>query len=103
MINPINILLNQQQSGGGNLLSLILPFVILIAVFYFLLYLPQSREKKRRQKMLDSLKQGDTVTTTGGIIGVIQRIDGDVVILKVSEGTNLKVEKWAVSRVHGEQ
>jgi len=103
MINPINILLAQQQGGGGNLFSLILPFIILIAVLYFFAILPQSREKKRRQKMLDSLKQGDTVTTSGGIIGVIQKIDGDVVTLKVAEGTSLRVEKWAVSRVHGEQ
>lgn len=110
MINLTNILFAQQQGGGGgttggagNLLSLILPFVILIAVFYFFIILPQSREKKKRQKMLDSMKEGDTVTTSGGLIGVIKKIENDIVTLKVSEGTNLRVEKWAVTRVHGEQ
>ncbi|MEO0140247.1 MAG: preprotein translocase subunit YajC [candidate division WOR-3 bacterium] len=106
-MNLTEILLAQQQQptggGAGGLLSLILPFIILLAVFYFFIILPQSKEKKKRQKMLDSLKEGDTITTAGGLIGVIKKIDGDVVTLKVSEGTTLRIEKWAVSRLHGEQ
>jgi preprotein translocase YajC subunit len=60
------------QGGLGGLAQL-LPIVLIIAVFYVLLIRPQQKRQKQLQETIASLKIGDRVVTTGGIIGVITR------------------------------
>ena len=106
MHNLITLLMAQQQGsqgGTGSWLSMLLPFIVLIAVFYFFIILPQSREKKKKQRMLDALAKGDVVTTAGGLVGQVQKVSDETVTLRLSDGVNVKLEKWAVSRVHNKQ
>jgi len=86
-------------SGGSGIMGLLFPLLLLFALFYFLLILPQQRQEKKRKAMLAALKKGDRVVTTGGIIGTIVKIDDNVVTLKVSQNTNIKIEKGAVRGV----
>ncbi len=91
-----------QQPGGG-LISALIWMVLLVAIFYFLLLRPQQKQKKQHQEFLASLKKGDKVITSGGIIGEIKSIEDDVVTLKVSEGTLIKVLKQSITSFYGEQ
>jgi preprotein translocase subunit YajC len=86
-----------QPAGGGSLISALVWMVLLVAIFYFLLLRPQQKQKKQHQEFIDSLKKGDKVITSGGIIGEIKSIDDDVVTLKVSEGTLIKVLKQSIT------
>ncbi|MBK3333174.1 preprotein translocase subunit YajC [Persephonella atlantica] len=81
----------------SSIIGAVLWMVILIAIFYFLLYRPQQQQRKKHQEFINSLKKGDKVVTSGGIIGEIKAIDEKTVTLKVSEGTMIKVLKTAVS------
>ena len=75
------------SSGIGQFIPLILIFVI----FYFFLIRPQQKKVKEHKAMVESLKRGDKVITTGGITGVIERvIDNDTVEVQIAE--NVKVE-----------
>ncbi|MDU2066335.1 MAG: preprotein translocase subunit YajC, partial [Sporomusaceae bacterium] len=47
------------------------PIVLMVVIFYFLLYRPQQKEQKKRAEMLDSLKKGDRIITSGGLYGTI--------------------------------
>ncbi|NPA13083.1 MAG: preprotein translocase subunit YajC [Aquificae bacterium] len=88
------------QQGGdpmGSIVGAVLWMVILIAIFYFLLYRPQQQQRKKHQEFLNSLKKGDKVITSGGIIGEIKSIEDNIVFLKVAEGTIIKVLKTAIS------
>jgi len=85
------------QGGAEQLISAIIWMVLLIAIFYFLLYRPQQQQRKKHEEFLKSLKKGDKVITSGGIIGEIKAIEDDIVHLKVSEGTIIKVLKQAIS------
>ncbi|NPA16236.1 preprotein translocase subunit YajC [Persephonella sp.] len=88
------------MQGGDPMSSIIgavLWMVILIAIFYFLLYRPQQQQRKKHQEFINSLKKGDKVITSGGIIGEIKGIDEKTVTLKVAEGTMIKVLKTAIS------
>ena len=78
----------------------IAPLVFIFAIFYFLLILPQQRRQKKWQGMLDTLKTGDKVTTSGGLRGTIMAIKDDCVHLRVPPN-NLVVEvtKAAVTQV----
>ena len=66
---------------------MLLPFVILIAVFYFLLIRPQQKRAKQHKAMLEALKKGDQVLTTGGLVGRIVDIDGDILSLDLGSTT----------------
>lgn len=75
-----------------------LPIVVIFGIFYFLLFLPMQKQKKNQKAMLDSLKTGDAVVTTGGLIGNITSIDGDTLILRVKpDNIKLQFSRAAVS------
>jgi len=63
------------QGIGGMFLSF-LPLILIFVIFYFLLIRPQSKRAKEHKGMLENLKKGDKIITSGGIYGVIEGIDG---------------------------
>ena len=88
----------QSSAPGGSLLGF-LPILLIFGIFYFLLFLPMQRQKKNTQKMLSSLQNGNTVLTSGGIVGTIVAIgDDDTLVLRVKpDNIKLQVARSAVS------
>jgi preprotein translocase subunit YajC len=75
-------------------------FVPMIAIFYFLLILPQQRRQKKWQAMLDQLKTGDKVTTSGGLRGTVMALKDDAIHLRVPpDNLRLEVTKASVAIV----
>ena len=82
-----------ESSGIGQFIPLILIFVI----FYFFLIRPQQKKIKDHKKMVSSLKRGDQVITSGGIIGKVEKIyDDDKIDLLISENITVKVIRSTV-------
>ena len=79
------------QAPGGCGLSMLIMVVPMLAIFYFLLVMPQQRRQKKWQAMLDQLKTGDRITTTGGLRGTIMALKDDCIHLRVPPN-NLVVE-----------
>src|SRR5438309_2870592 len=79
-----------QQSTGAVWLGFA-PLIFIFAIFYFLLIMPQQRRQKKWQKMLEELKTGDKVVTSGGIRGTIVAIKDDYLHLRVPPD-NLRLE-----------
>lgn len=76
------------SSGIGQFIPLILIFVI----FYFFLIRPQQKKVKEHKLMVEGLKRGDKVITTGGIVGTIERIiDNEKVEVNISENVNVEI------------
>jgi preprotein translocase subunit YajC len=77
-----------------------LPFVLIIVVFYFLLIRPNQNKQKQWQDMLNNLKPGDKITTTGGLRGTIISLRDDAIQLRLPPD-NIKVEvvKSAIASV----
>lgn len=86
-----------QSSGGMGWLG-IAPLVFIFAIFYFLLILPQQRRQKKWQAMLNELKTGDRVVTSGGLRGTIFAMKDDAITLRVPPD-NLKLEVTRASIV----
>ena len=78
----------------------IAPLIFIFGIFYFLLIMPQQRRQKKWQAMLDQLKTGDRVTTSGGLRGIIIALKDDAIHLRVPPD-NLRVEvtKASVTQV----
>lgn len=70
--------------------------VAMIVVFYFFMIRPQQKKQKEIKKQRDAMQKGDKVVTAGGIHGRIKTIDANLVMLEVSEGVVLKVDKASV-------
>ena len=83
----------QTQGAGGSMWSTILMFALLIVVFYFFLIRPQSKRQKEVRKFQDSLENGKSVITQGGIYGKIKEVKDNYVILEITEGIKIKVNK----------
>jgi len=88
-------------SGTGTLVSLI-PFILIFVIFYFLLILPQQRRQKKMRSMLDALKKGDKVITSGGMWGTVTNLGKDTVTLQVSDNTKVKVQREHIARLRTE-
>lgn len=97
------ILLLQAERPANPLIGF-LPILLIFAIFYFLLFLPMQRQRKRQQKMLQELKSGDHVLTTGGLIGTIVRLEGDRLVLRTKpDNVRLEIARHAVAAVLGSE
>ncbi|MEO0072899.1 MAG: preprotein translocase subunit YajC [candidate division WOR-3 bacterium] len=92
-------LYGQSQTSGGaaNPILSLLPIILIIVVFYFLLILPQQRRQKRHQQMINELKKGERIVLSSGIYGTITNIKERTFIVKISENTEIEVEKSSVA------
>jgi len=88
-----------QSAGGAAALIQFLPIIAIGLIFYFLVIGPANKQRKKTQEMLNSLKKGDRVVTSGGIYGTIQGVEAEVVYLKIAENVKVKVARSAVSGV----
>ncbi len=74
----------------GDFVGMILPLVAIMGVFYFLLIRPQQRKMKEHQDLISKVSRGDTVVTSGGLIGKVVKVTDDKELL-VEIGENVKV------------
>jgi len=91
---------NSGQAAGieGFIMSL-LPLVLIFVIFYLLLIRPQQKKAKEHRQMLDNLKKGDKVITTGGIYGVIEAVGTETLTIKVSENVKVKIGKSYINSI----
>lgn len=100
----LGLLVLVQAAPQANPILNFLPLILIFAIFYFLLFLPMQRQKKQQQKMLAGIQNGDSVVTTGGIIGAVTGIDGDTITLRVKpDNIRLQVARHAISTVISEE
>ncbi|MGQ9678639.1 MAG: preprotein translocase subunit YajC [bacterium] len=86
-----------QPTGGMGMIGSLLPLILIFVVLYFLMILPQQRRQKKHQQMIANLKKGDRVVFASGILGVITSIKENTFMVKVSEETEVEVEKGAIA------
>ena len=87
------------QLGGGGGASFLITMVVMMGGLWFLFVLPQQRRQKKWQQVVDALKTGDKVTTTGGLRGTIVALKDDAIHLRVPPD-NLRVEVTKASVAH---
>lgn len=77
--------------GGGTMVSFVLPMIFMVVIFYFLLIRPQQKKSKEHKALLDNLKEGDHIITSGGLIGAIVSIDDQIVNLEIADRVRIKI------------
>ena len=80
------------MSGSG--IGQFIPLILIFVIFYFFLIRPQQKKVKEHKQMVENLKRGDEVVTSGGIVGTIERvIDNDKVEVLISNDVKVEVVK----------
>jgi preprotein translocase subunit YajC len=100
----IDVAWAQSAAGGGGLQSNdpramlfnFLPIILVFVIFYFLILRPQTQKQKQVQKMIENLKKGDRVVSSGGIYGEVVDVKPDTIILRVADNVKLEFAKSAV-------
>lgn len=95
----------QASPGGSDFLIQLMPILLMFVIFYFLLLRPQQQRAKAHKEMVANIRRGDTVVTSGGIIGKVTKVkdDGEIEV-EIADNTRVRVIKGTVAevRVKGE-
>ena len=81
---------------GGGIMGL-LPLFVIFAVFYFFLIRPQMKQAKEHKQMVESLSKGDEVVTNGGMLGKINKVGDNFIVLEIAKDIEVKVQKQSIS------
>ena len=86
----------QQQAAPSSIISF-LPLIFILGIFYLIVFLPARRRQKKLQEMIDNLKVGDKVVTSGGIYGTIAGLKDDRIQLRIAENVKVELSRNAVT------
>jgi preprotein translocase subunit YajC len=89
-------------AGGGmmEILTSLMPILLLVVIFWLLIFRPQQKRLKAQQAMLAAIRRGDTVVTTGGIVGkVTKAVDGEDLEVEIAQGVKVKLVRGMISDV----
>ncbi|TKB44523.1 preprotein translocase subunit YajC [Thalassotalea mangrovi] len=89
----------QPQSGGG--FEMLIMLAVFGLIFYFMIYRPQAKRVKEHKNLMSALAKNDEVLTQGGVVGKIVKVsdEKDFIVIAIAEGTEVTVQKAAVTAV----
>ncbi|MEX2034341.1 MAG: preprotein translocase subunit YajC [Xanthobacteraceae bacterium] len=86
--------------GGDNMLVSLLPFILIFVIMYFLILRPQQKRSKQHQEMVKNVRRGDTVVTSGGLVGKVTKvIDDDQIEVELAEDVRVRQMRSMVADV----
>ena len=86
-----------------DIITQLLPFVFLIAIMYFVIIRPQQNEAKAKKAMLEALKKGDKVVTTGGFIVTVHKVEEHFLSVKMNDDTVVKLTKESIAKKYEDE
>ena len=90
----------QASPLGGDTFSMLIPFVLIIVMMYFLILRPQQKRTKEHQELVKNLRRGDTVVTSGGLVGKVTKVvDDEQIEVEIADGVRVRQVRSMVSGV----
>ena len=97
----LNFLTTTTTGTEGGLGSMLLPLIAMFVVFYFILIRPENKRKKEAEQLRSNLKNGDKITTIGGITGTVVDVKEDKFVIETgADRVRIEFEKWGLSTNH---
>jgi preprotein translocase subunit YajC len=105
MLDDVGNLLVFAMGGSGQqpLWLNFVPFAMVLAILYFLILLPMKKQRKKVEEFQTSLKVGDKVVTTGGIYGVITRVNDNSIQLQIADKVRVEIARAAIGGYQGQE
>ena len=92
----------QSPFGGGStdMITSLLPFILIFVIMYFLILRPQQKRVKQHSEMVKNVRKGDTVITSGGLVGRVTKVvDDDQVEIEIADGVRVRQMRQMVTDV----
>ncbi|KAA2235372.1 preprotein translocase subunit YajC [Salinarimonas soli] len=87
-------------AGGTDIFIQIVPFVLIFIIMWFLIIRPQQRRVKEHQEMIKNVRRGDTVVTTGGIVGRVSKVvDDNELEVEIADNVRVRLVRAMISDV----
>ena len=87
-----------QGSGAAGLVSMLPMLLIMVALFYFMLIRPENKRKKEAEQLRSAVKNGDKITTIGGIVGTVVDVKSDWFVIETgADQVRIEMMKWSLS------
>jgi preprotein translocase subunit YajC len=87
-------------AGGSDMLFQVAPFILIFVIMYFLILRPQQKRAKDHQALIAQLRRGDTVVTSGGLVGKITKVvDDNEIEVQIAEGVRVRQLRQMVTEV----
>lgn len=92
------------QAGGsvgtGDILVQFFPIILLVVIFWFFIFRPQQKRAKAHREMLNNVRRGDTVITTGGLVGKVTKVTDDADLdVEIADGVKVKIVRSMLADV----
>ncbi|HYF06597.1 MAG TPA: preprotein translocase subunit YajC [Acetobacteraceae bacterium] len=88
------------SAGGTDILIQIVPFILIFVIMWFLIIRPQQRRVKEHQEMIKNVRRGDTVVTTGGIVGKVAKVvDDNELEVEIADNVRVRLVRTMISDV----
>jgi len=86
--------------GVNDIFGMMLPLLLIMVVFYFLLIRPQQRKMRDHQQLVKNVRRGDSIVTSGGLVGKISKVvDDNEVLVDIADNVQVRMMKHAISEV----
>jgi preprotein translocase subunit YajC len=90
----------QGLGGNSDMFTSLLPFVAIFVIMYFLILRPQQKKVKQHQELVKNVRRGDTVVTSGGLVGKITKVvDDDQIEVEIADGVRVRQLRQMISDV----
>src|SRR5438128_11359399 len=90
----------QASPMGGDIFNMMIPLVLIFVLMYFLMLRPQQKKVKEHQELIKNLRRGDTVVTSGGLVGKVTKVvDDDQIEVEIADGVRVRQVRAMVSGV----
>jgi preprotein translocase subunit YajC len=86
--------------GAGDLLMSLVPFVFILVIMWVMIIRPQRQRQKAHEEMVKNLRRGDTVVTSGGLIGKVAKVISDTEVeIEIAEGVKVRAVRSTIGEV----
>jgi preprotein translocase subunit YajC len=86
--------------GSSDMIIQFAPFVVIFAIMYFLILRPQQKKVKDHAELVKNIRRGDTVVTSGGLVGKVTKVvDDDQIEFEISDGVRVRQMRQMISGV----
>ena len=90
----------QTSPLGGDTFGMLIPFVLIIVMMYFLILRPQQKRAKEHQELVKNLRRGDTVVTSGGLVGKVTKVvDEEQIEVEIADGVRVRQVRSMITGV----
>ena len=86
-------------SSSSSLILQFAPILLIFVIMYFLILRPQRTKAKQHQEMVANVRRGDTVVTSGGLIGKVAKVDDSEIQVELAEGVRVRVVRGTIAEV----